>query len=269
MNKSEFLSRIERWPLGHLWTFAIKQAWAALFGGLMLLAIIVTKYIDLPLLARYDWLFVMAIAIQGLMLLTKLEKPHEVITIILFHLVGLGMELFKTSSQINSWSYPGEAFFHLGNVPLFSGFMYAAVGSYMARAWRVLNLEFSHYPKRVLTCLLGTAIYINFFTHHYIFDARYILFVAMVLIYGRVTVSYRINTKTRHMPLLVGFALIALVIWIAENLATYTHVWLYPNQLIAWQPVGLHKVGSWLLLMVISFIMVDILYYIRSRTAAR
>jgi len=29
--------------------------------------------------------------------------------------------------------------------------------------------------------------------------------------------------------------------------------------------VGLQKLGSWLLLMVISFIMVDMLYYIRTR----
>jgi len=31
--------------------------------------------------------------------------------------------------------------------------------------------------------------------------------------------------------------------------------------------VGIHKFGSWLLLMVISFIMVDLLYYIRAKRA--
>lgn len=47
----------------------------------------------------------------------------------------------------------------LGNVPLFSGFMYAAVGSYIARSWRTMNLSFSHYPSRMLTVLLAVAIY--------------------------------------------------------------------------------------------------------------
>ncbi|HPG37597.1 MAG TPA: DUF817 family protein, partial [Candidatus Saccharibacteria bacterium] len=134
MGKQQFLGRVEAWPCGWLIVFFIKQAWAALFGGLMLAALILTKYIDLPWLGRYDWLLIMALAIQTFMLLTKLEKPAEVIVIATFHLVGLGMEIFKTSSGIGSWSYPGHAIFHVGNVPLFSGFMYAAVGSYIARA---------------------------------------------------------------------------------------------------------------------------------------
>lgn len=269
LTKHIFLSKIRRLPGGALWAFAIRQAWAALFGGLLLAAIIFTKYVDLPLLSRYDWLFVFAILIQLFMLLGKLEKPHEVFTILLFHLVGLGMELFKTSSQIGSWSYPGDAFFKLGNVPLFSGFMYAAVGSYIARSWRVLNLSFTHYPKRIFTVILAIAIYLNFFTHHYIYDFRYVLFAAVLLIYGRTRVSYSIATRVRHMPLVVGFLLIALFIWFAENISTYTHVWLYPNQIAHWRLVRIEKIGSWLLLMIISFIMIDLLYYIRNIIAKR
>ena len=263
MQKRQFLRNVRRLPGGALWAFAIRQAWAALFGGLMLAAIIFTKYVDLPWLARYDWLFIFAIFIQAFMLVTKLEKPHEVITIFLFHLVGLGMELFKTSSAIGSWSYPGDAFFHAGNVPLFSGFMYAAVGSYIARSWRVLNLLFRPYPRRRFTVLLALAIYVNFFTHHYVYDFRYVLFAAVLLLYGRTWVGYSINEKVRRMPLVVGFVLIALFIWLAENVATYTSVWLYPAQVGHWRPVGIDKIGSWLLLMIISFIMVDMLYYIR------
>lgn len=263
--KQQFLTSIERLPGGALWAFGVKQAWAALFGGLMLAAIIATEYIQLPWLARYDWLFVIAIAIQLGMLLARLEKPHEVITILLFHLVGLGMELFKTSGAIGSWSYPGDAFFHLGNVPLFSGFMYAAVGSYIARSWRVMNLSFTHYPARMPTILLAVAIYINFFSHHFIFDFRYLLFAVVLLLFGRTWVYYTVNKKERRMPLTVGFVLIALFIWLAENISTYTNVWLYPAQEHGWQIVGLDKIGSWLLLMVISFIMVDILHYVRTR----
>lgn len=243
--------------------FGIKQAWAALFGGLMLLAIILTEYAHLPYLHRYDWLFLTAIAIQLFMLLSRLEKPYEVITIVLFHLVGLGMELFKTSKQIGSWSYPGDAFFKLGNVPLFSGFMYAAVGSYIARSWRVMQLSFSNYPSRRYTVILAVAIYVNFFTHHYIYDFRYVLFAVVLVLFGRVRVTYIINRTVRHMPLVIGFGLIAVVIWLAENIATYTHVWLYPSQVNHWHMVGIDKIGSWLLLMIISFIIVDILYYMR------
>jgi uncharacterized membrane protein YoaT (DUF817 family) len=263
--KHQIIARVKQLPGGALWAFGIKQAWAALFGGLMLGAIIFTEYVDLPLLARYDWLFIFAIFIQAFMLITRLEKPHEVITIVLFHLVGLGMEVFKTSSQIGSWSYPGDAFFHIANVPLFSGFMYAAVGSYIARVWRILNLSFSNYPPRKWTVLLAVGIYINFFTHHYIYDFRWFLFAAVILLYGRVIVSFILNKRRHRLPLVVGFCLVALFIWFAENIATYAHVWLYPSQINVWHIVGLQKIGSWILLMIISFIMVDMLYFIRGK----
>ncbi|HEY4161134.1 MAG TPA: DUF817 domain-containing protein [Candidatus Saccharimonadales bacterium] len=265
MTKHQFLQKVRRLPGGPLWAFGIRQAWAALFGGLMLAAIIFTSHVHLPFLSRYDWLFLFAIGVQLGMLVSKLEKPHEVLTILLFHLAGLGMELFKTSGSVGSWSYPGDAFFKLGNVPLFSGFMYAAVGSYIARSWRVLNLSFSHYPPRKFTVMLAIAIYANFFLDHYGYDFRYLLFGFLLLLFGRVNVSYSINRKVRHMPLILGLILIAFFIWIGENIGTYNHAWLYPAQLHQWHIVGIQKVGSWLLLMVISFIMVDMLYYTRSR----
>ncbi len=265
LTKHDFLQKTRQLPGGALWTFAIKQGWAALFGGLMLGAIIFTHYVGLPGLSRYDWLFLFAIFVQLFMLAARLEKPHEVITICLFHLTGLGMELFKTSSGVGSWSYPGDAFFKLGNVPLFSGFMYAAVGSYIARAWRVLNLSFKHYPPRKFTVMLAAAIYGNFFLDHYGYDIRYLLFAGLLVLFGRVQVSYAVNEKIRHMPLVAGFALVALFIWLGENISTYSSVWLYPTQRVHWHVVGVQKLGSWLLLMVISFTMVDMLYYLRAR----
>ena len=260
---------VQALPFGSFWVFGLKQAWAALFGGLMLGAILLTEVVELPYLERYDWLFVIAIAIQLFMLAARLERPHEVITIFVFHLVGLGMEVFKTSSQIGSWHYPGQAIFHVAAVPLFSGFMYAAVGSYIARAWRVFELEFRPYPPRWATVALAIAIYINFFTHHYFYDIRWILFAGVALLYGRTWVRYTINEHTRRMPLLLGFGLIAIVIWAAENIATYSHIWLYPSQRLAWHPVGFGKIGSWLLLMVISFILIDLLHATRRRLAGR
>lgn len=248
-----------------MWVFLVKQAWTALLGGLLLFAMILTRYIELPWLARYDWLFVWAVLVQAGMLIFKLEKPREVVAIVLFHLVGLGMELFKTSSKIGSWTYPEEATIRLLSVPLFSGFMYAAVGSYIARAWRVMHLRFTNYPNRCATVVLAILIYINFFTHHYTYDIRYALFVAVVLLYGKTKVYFKLHIREYSMPLLVGFALIAIVIWLAENIGTFTNTWLYPSQLSVRQIVGIEKWGSWFLLMIISFIMIDILRFMFER----
>lgn len=255
------LDQIYTWPMGTFLVFGIKQAWAALFGGLLLCAIIFTKLVELPWLSRYDWLFVLAILIQIGMLVFRLERPREVLTILVFHFVGLAMEMFKTSSFIGSWEYPGYAFFHVAGVPLFSGFMYAAVGSYIARSWRVLELEFHNYPRRIYTVLLGVAIYVNFFSHHFAPDLRWVLFAIIVLLYARTTVSYRLLTRIHRLPLLLAFVLIAFFIWLAENIGTITKTWLYPSQVVQWHFVSVHKLGAWVLLMIISFIMIDLLHY--------
>lgn len=231
----------------------------------MLSAIVFTDIVSLPWLSRYDWLFLFAVAIQIAMVKTGLERPREVITICAFHLVGLGMELFKTHPAIGSWSYPGDSIFRIGTVPLFSGFMYAAVGSYMARAWRVLDLRFTRYPSPLWTVVLAVAIYINFFTHHFVTDIRLVLFAAMALLYGRSTVHFVLTKTNRSMPLIVGFGLIAGVIYAAENVATLFSVWLYPDQAAHWQIVHPGKYGSWLLLMVISFVLVDVLHRFENR----
>lgn len=258
--KQSILLRIQRIPAGKLWVFVVKQAWAALFGGLLLIGIIVTSYIDLPWLARYDWLFVWAILIQIVMLVTKLEKPREVVTIVLFHLVGMGMELFKTSQSIGSWTYPEDNIIRLYTVPLFSGFMYAAVGSYIARAWRVLELRYTDYPRTVWTILLSVVIYGNFFGHHFLVDIRWLLFACLGVMYWKTRVYFRLSKAEHSMPLLVGFGLVAFFIWIAENIGTYTRAWLYAGQGGAWQMVSLQKLGSWLLLMVISFVMIKCMH---------
>lgn len=258
--KQQILARLRRVPGGQFWVFVVKQGWAALFGGLMLGAIIFTTYVELPWLPRYDWLFIFAIIIQLGMVTFRLEQPREVVTILVFHLVGLFMELFKTSEGVGSWAYPEDNYIRLGGVPLFSGFMYAAVGSYIARSWRVMNLRYAYYPRRAWTAILAIAIYANFYTHHYVFDMRYVLFAMVALLYWRTRVYFTLSRKEYHMPLLAAFFLIALFIWFAENIGTYTKVWLYPDQVQAWQFVSPAKLGSWLLLMIISFILIDLLY---------
>jgi len=260
---------LEKIPGGWLLAFVVKLGWAAIFGGLMLTALITTNYITLPGLPRYDWLFLFAIFVQVVLVTTRLERPREVLTILVFHLVGLGMELFKTSGAVQSWSYPGEAFFKLGNVPLYSGFMYAAVGSFIARAWRVLRLEFRPYPPRRYTVLLALAIYLNFFTHHYLYDFRWLLFLTCAALYGRTWVYHTVHTARHRMPLLVTAGLSAIFIWVAENIGTYTRSWIYPSQAIHWQLVSLHKLGAWLLLLFISFILIDLLHTLETKPHKR
>jgi uncharacterized membrane protein YoaT (DUF817 family) len=67
------------------------------------------------------------------------------------------------------------------------------------------------------------------------------------------------------MPFLLTAVLSAFFIWVAENIGTFTRTWLYPNQTEHWQLVSLHKLSAWLLLMLVSFILIDTLHYLRTR----
>ena len=240
--------------------FVLKQAWACVFGAAILTVIIATKlvYPDGAILARNDVLVIAAVAIQVIMVSAKLETFRELRVIILLHIVGTGMELFKTS--VGSWLYEGAGFLHIGAVPLYSGFMYAAIGSYMVRVYRLFDLRFERYPRRFITAILAALIYINFFSHHYLPDARYVLMVATAIIFGRCVMSFRIFRHRLRMPLLAIFLGVAVFIWIAENIGTWADAWQYPGQEDGWQLVSLAKLGSWFLLMIISVVLVAWVY---------
>ena len=236
--------------------FGFKQGWACLFGALMLALLLATHlfYPEHAQLARYDFLTLAALVIQIGMLVLKLETLDEAKVILAFHVVGTVMELFKT--HYGSWIYPEPSLLRIGGVPLFSGFMYAAVGSYLARVWRIFKFRFSNYPNRAATVLLGLAIYVNFFAHHILPDVRIVLFAAMALLFWRTRVWFRVWRADRWMSLLIGFGLVALFIWFAENIATFSRAWIYPSQNTGWHMVHPAKLGAWYLLMYISFILV-------------
>ncbi len=61
------------------------------------------------------------------------------------------------------------------------------------------------------------------------------------------------------MPLLLGFSLVALFIWLAENIGTFTAAWMYPNQRLGWSLVSAGKLGAWFLLMIVSYALVALL----------
>jgi uncharacterized membrane protein YoaT (DUF817 family) len=242
--------------------FVLKQGWACLFGGLMLAAILCTKAVwhpDWPV-HRYDALFLFALATQALFLWRRLETWEEARVILLFHLTGTAMEWFKVSA--GSWSYPEPALFKLFGVPLFSGFMYASVGSYMARVIRIFDMRFAPYPPLWTTFALAAAIYVNFFAHHFMPDLRWLLFAATIALYARTRVWFRVADHDRWMPLPVAAVLSSLALWIAENIGTTTGTWLYSGQT---RIVSLAKLGSWYLLLYVAFVTVTLV----SRSALR
>lgn len=240
--------------------FGIKQAWACLFGALMLLAIIVTAwwYPDRASLARNDLLVILAVLIQTAMLLLRLETGRELWVIVLFHIVGTGMEIFKTS--MGSWNYAAGGVLHIAAVPLFTGFMYAAVGSYIVRVYRLFDLRFRHYPPRWITAVIAAAIYLNFFTHHYVVDVRLFLVLAVGVAFFRCRMHFHVHRVTLRMPVLLAFVLVAFFIWIAENIGTVTGAWLYPSQIGGWEMVPVTKLVAWFLLMMISVVLVTFIY---------
>ncbi len=235
--------------------FGAKLAWASVFSGLLLFMIILTSayYPENALISRYDFLVLYALSVQILMLAFRLESLREAWVILLFHISGTVMEVFKLSQ--GSWDYPESGVLEIGGVPLFSGFMYASVGSFMVRAMRVFDMRFVPYPPLWASYLLAIGIYLNFFTHHYIWDFRWVLIAATFVIYGRTIVYFVPFGHWWKMPMVISGFLSSLFLYLAENIGTLTGTWVYGT-------ASLHdftspmKITSWYLLLYVSFVQV-------------
>lgn len=243
--------------------FGIKQARAAIFAGSFFFLLFLSNHIPLFGLARYDFLFLAAVAIQAVLYFTKLETKDEVKVIFLFHIIGLVLELYKTNPSIASWSYPEEGFLKIATVPLYSGFMYAAVGSYISQAWKIFKLELANYHHYLLSVFLCFLIYLNFFTNHFFYDFRIFLILAVFAFFWKTKVFFITTNIRRSMPMNVAFLLIAFFIWIAENISTYLGAWEYPDQVHGWAAVSTNKITSWFLMVIISFILVAYLKHFK------
>ncbi|WP_349410784.1 DUF817 domain-containing protein [Pseudalkalibacillus sp. SCS-8] len=208
-------------------------------------------YIAIP---RYDMLLLICVTTQILMLVTRFESIDELKVICVFHLIGILLELFKVN--MGSWSYPEEAYSKLYGVPLYSGFMYASVASYLCQAWRRLDVEIKEWPNSIMTIVLGAAIYLNFFTHHYTVDIRWWLIALLFILFFRTRVLFRVRGHLYQMPITLAYFLIGFFVWVAENIATFFKAWHYPYQQEAWLIVDLGKLSSWFLLVIVSFLIV-------------
>ncbi len=246
-----------------LWTFGIEQAKSCIFAVVIFSTLAITQIMDVSFIHRYDFILIICLITQVLMLVTKRETWDELKVICVFHLIGLALEIYKV--HMGSWSYPEEALTKIVGVPLYSGFMYASVASYLCQAWRRLDVQLEKWPPTWTVAILSAAIYFNFFTHHYIYDFRWVLKVATILLFLQTIVYYRVNERTYKMPLVLSFVLIGFFIWIAENIATFFGAWQYPGQSQTWQIVHLGKISSWLLLVIVSFLIVAMLKHLKER----
>ncbi|PRY94645.1 uncharacterized membrane protein YoaT (DUF817 family) [Hasllibacter halocynthiae] len=231
---------------------------AGLFGALLLLAIVLTAAVWQPHwpLARYDFLVLYALAVQVGMLALRLETPREALVIVLFHLTGTAMEWFKVSA--GSWSYPEAGTLGAFGVPLFTGFMYASVGSFIARALRLFDMRIAPYPPHWAAFALGGAIYVNFWAHHFVPDARWALMALTLVLFWRARVRMTLHRRV-VVRLPVAALAAALLLWGAENAGTLSGTWAYAGQ-DRWDLVAVSKFGSWYLLLYVAWVTVTIVY---------
>jgi uncharacterized membrane protein YoaT (DUF817 family) len=248
--------------LHELFVFTVKNALSCLFPVFIFVMLFLTQNYASDLLPRYDLLFIVCLLMQIVMVATRLETRDELKVICLFHALGLMMEIFKVHHGF--WSYPSFAYTKIFGVPLFSGFMYASVASFITQSWRYFRTEVHSWPRPLLSRLLGTAIYLNFFTNAYMMDIRWILIPLLFMCFWKTRVSFT-TTQRRSMPITLSFLLICFFIWIAENIATFLHAWEYTHQKNGWSVVHLSILSSWFLLVIVSFILVTELKRMKER----
>ncbi|WP_018781576.1 DUF817 domain-containing protein [Bacillus sp. 95MFCvi2.1] len=241
--------------------FAYQQALSCIFPVVIFVTLALSKFISIPGLYRYDFILIVCLLMQYIMYKTGMETKDELKVIAVFHLIRLLLEIYKV--HFGSWSYPEEAYSKIFGVPLYSGFMYASVASYICQAWRRLHLQMHRWPKAMWTVPLGAMIYLNFFTNHFVYDFRWVLTALLFIVFFRTFVQFSVQNVTYTMPLVLSFFLIGFFIWIAENIATFFGAWQYPNQREAWSLVHIGKISSWFLLVVISIMIVAQLKHLK------
>jgi uncharacterized membrane protein YoaT (DUF817 family) len=249
-------------PIALIKEFLLKNLKACFFPFVIFSTLALSRLVIPDYLPSYDVLFIVCLFTQWWMIKKGIETIDELKVITLFHLMGLAMEIFKVNQ--GSWSYPETAFLKIAEVPIYSGFMYASVASYLCQSWRRFQIELNHMPSQALSLALATSIYFNFFTHHFIFDFRWILFGLFFVLFRNTKVVFVLGGTPYKLSLTITMALCGLLIWGAENLATYLGAWKYAYQHVGWKMVSFQKVNAWVLMSIVSFILVAQLKHVKT-----
>ncbi len=227
---------------------------ACTFPFALIACLAFTKFVSIPGIPRYDLLFGLCLGIQILMVKAKMESWRDAGVVAVFHLLGLGLEIYKVNQ--GSWSYPEFSYLKVFGAPIYSGFMHGSVASFMCLAWKQFNLKSSGWLLPNQSWPIAIVTYALFFMSQATTQFRLSTLVVVLLFFWQCKVHYTIHRQRYQMPMPLSFVLIGFMIWVAENIATYLGAWKYPYQLEVWQPVHAGKIVSWTLLMIVSLIIV-------------
>lgn len=240
--------------LSFLFEFIRKHIIACTFPFALIACLAITKFVYIPGVPRYDLLFVLCLGIQWLMIKLRLESLREAAVVAIFHILGLGLEIYKVNQ--GSWSYPEFSYLNVYGAPLYSGFMHGSVASFMCLAWKQFDLKSTGWLSPHQSWPIAIAVYSLFFSSHASTLFRTATLVFILFLFWKCQVHYTVQKQRYRMPMSLAFVLIGFMIWVAENIATYLGAWKYPYQLEVWQPVHAAKIVSWSLLMIVSLIIV-------------
>lgn len=248
--KGDVNKRMARFATDFVW----KQTQACTFAFAIVGLLTLTKFVPLPWLARYDWMFLFCIAIQWLMVKTKMETWKDAAVVGVFHLLGTGLEIYKVNQ--GSWSYPEEAALMVQGVPLYAGFMYGSVASFMCLAWKKMDLRASDWPATPTALTTAFLIYLQFYFPVWHIGARLAMLTVVVALFRKSRVHFTCDDRRWQLPMPVAFVLIGAMIYVAENIGTAVGAWRYPYQDYGWVMVHPTKMLAWTLLMTVSLILV-------------
>jgi len=227
---------------------------SAVFAFVVFLTLGLTKGVQFELITRYDFLFIVFVLFQIVLIVFRFESKRDLYIIMSFHILGLFMEMYKV--HFGAWSYPEAAYTKVLGVPLYSGFMYGSVAGFLLQVWRRLNIRLLNWPQSLIVAIIGLMIYFNFFSMDISKEFRAFLVLVVVFLFSKSRIEFVNTTKKRSISIILAFAGLGIFVWIAENIATFLGAWAYPYQLNKWQMVHLSKINSWFLLGIICFILV-------------
>lgn len=238
----------------HFFLFVRTLLQAAAFPLAIFVLLALTRSDSIPRfgLQRYDLLLIGCVGVQGFLLILRQETLRDLAATGTFHALGLAFEMYKVT--MGAWSYPEPAVAKVLDVPLYSGFLYASVGSFLIHASRRFRADWQRLPRARWTILLAVAVYLSFFLPPAVINLRWVAVGSLTLVLFSSRLWFVNTGRRRWLPLPVLLLFLGHGLWGAENLATFLGAWLYPTQSGGWRPVELSKVGAWFLLSFVAIV---------------